>query len=100
MSEDNVSTAAVGDDRIIDTSTDGSTGMGCSGPSQPVVDVERGTTTIHGTAATITIELNPNAKLVGSKPITTLDEDEANRLALREAIAISTDRSNFDDITG
>jgi hypothetical protein len=98
MSEDNVSTAAVGDDRIINTDRDSN--MDRSRPSQPVVDVERGTTTIHGTAATITIELNPDAKLVGSKPLTILDEDKANRLALREAIAISTDQSNFEDITG
>jgi hypothetical protein len=48
---------------------------------------------IQGTAATVTIELNPDAKLVGSKPLDSLETDRANRLALREALAIATDGS-------
>jgi len=91
----NVTTASINNDRVVATDTD-TDSTNCEGPDstdsapEPVI-VRDGETMIQGTAATVTIELNPDARLVGSKPLDSLETDQANRLALREALAIATD---------
>lgn len=82
-----MATSAIDGQRIVNPDVERTDG--------PTIQCNDGQKIIHGTAATVTIELNEEAKLVGSEPLISLGRNEASLLALREALALLTEHVEY-----